>query len=196
MKSRRRDIRKLHRPLLGVLATLALAGTLFAWSNSQHEEARQQNAAARLRKNQLEQRLRQAGGEIHDLEARSRSFRQLQESGMIGEEKRLEWLETLQTIQREQHLSGLNYQFGVKAPLAASNRPDPLYFSSPLHLQARLPHEESLLRLLTRLENELSAFVMMRGCNIGRSAPPGTIAPLIAKCEMELITLLPITEHR
>ena len=185
----RRDLVRLRLPLLGFFCTLSLAGGLLAWSEGQRGQAEQARDAARSSKNGIEQRLRQANGEAQNLAERAAIFRQMQETGILGEEQRLEWTEMLQNMQRELRLPGLHYEFAAQMPLAAGNCSAPGCFSSLLRLQLQLLHEMDLLALLARIEKEAKAVVVLQGCRLQPLQQATETARLNADCRMQWITL-------
>lgn len=189
MKATGRDLVKLRRPLLGALASIVLAGGLIVWSNDKLRGAQLEHDGEQARRKLVEQRLQQADGEARDLSSRAGIFRRLQESGVIGEESRLEWVEMLQAIRRDLHLPDLHYEFSGQTPLDNANRSGHAYFSSRLQLQLRQVHEEDLLKVLTRIEREARALVLLHSCHLGRSPGTEEFSLLQAECEMSWITI-------
>lgn len=192
MNFTRRDLVKLQWPLLGALALLVLAALPAWWSH--HEviaEARERDAAAE-RKQRLEQRLRQVRTEEQELKERALSFQRLQQSGIAGAERRLEWTELLQELQQQLRIPGLVYEFGVRKPLDGDGGPY-TYFASPMRMQLRLVHEEDLLRFLARLQREAQALVLIRSCTLAPLASRGIgsddLAQLSAECDLRWVTV-------
>jgi hypothetical protein len=116
----------------------------------------------------------------------------LQDSGITGEERRLDWMEMLRDTQRELRLPGMNYEFGAQTSLDKGDDTTYVWFSSPLRLQLRLLHEEDLLNFLARVQKNAKALVIVRSCKLsplprqtdGREA----MAQLGAECEMQWLT--------
>lgn len=188
MKFTARDFVKIRWPLLACLLLLIAAGLLAAWSAHESQKAQFERETAESRRNRLEQQLRQARSEAPELKDRAALFRNLQASGITGEERRLEWTEMLRAIQQELHIPGLNYEFGAQSPLDGAGS---LWFASPLRLELRLLHEEDLLNFLARLEKEAKALVLVRHCRLERLAADSARAPLAqlkASCEMSWLT--------
>lgn len=194
MKFTVRDLRKLRWPLLGTLLLLLAAGLLAWWSLLNAQQAEQQRRTAENGKNQIEQRLRQVRTEEQEIKERTRVFQRLQNSGIAGEEQRLEWTEMLRDIQHDMRLPGISYEFGTQQTL--ENAPDLAYayFASPMRLQLRPLHEEDLLKFLTRVQKEAKALVLVRRCKLSsassRASDAGETQPsLSAECELQWITL-------
>jgi len=193
MKFTRRDLVKLKWPLVGALLLLVVAGLLAWWSQQDAQQAERQRNAAETGKTRIEQRLRQARTEEQELKERARTFQQMQNSGMSGDEKRLDWTELLREIQRNMRLPGMNYEFGAQTPLEKGSDMGYVYFVSPMRLQLRLLHEEDLLKFLVRLQREAKALVLVRSCKLSPLPNSGqeraALAQLNAECELQWVTI-------
>jgi len=189
----RRDFRTLRLPLFGALI-LIIAASLIAWLSYQEaEKATRERNLAKSGKNQIEQRLRQVRTEERELKERAQLFRSMQDAGILGEEKRLEWTELLEKIQRELRIPGISYEFGLQKPLEVADGNAPTFYASPQRLQLRLLHEGDLLNFLTRLQNEARAQVLVRNCKLTPLASPPTErsgqALLAAECELQWVSV-------
>jgi hypothetical protein len=193
MNFTRRDLRKLRWPLLGALLLIVLAGLPVWWSSGDVAQAHRERDAAASRKSQIEQRLRQVRTEEQELKERADLFLRLQQSGIAGEENRLDWTELLQDIQQQLRLPGILYEFGVRKPLDAGVSADYQYFASPMRIQLRLLHEQDLLHFLGRLQREAKALVLIRRCTLaplaGRGVGADDLAQLGAECDVHWITV-------
>jgi len=188
-----RDLVKLRLPLLGALALLLAAGLLAWWSTLAEQKAQQERNSAATAKSQIELRLRQVRTEEQDLKDRTQIFQQLQNRGITGEERRLDWTEMLRQIQRDMRLPNMSYEFAAQKPLDTVNGVAYAFFASPMRLQLRLLHEEDLINFLARLQDEAKALVLVRSCKLAPVAAGGeqraTPAQLSAECELQWITV-------
>lgn len=193
MTFNRKDFRKLQFPLLGMLLMLLLAGLLAWWSMGLAEQARRQNKTASISKSQVEQRLRQVRTEEQELKEKAQIFQHMQNRGMVGEEKRLDWTEMLRNTQREMRLPGMTYEFGAQIPLDTVEGAAFAYFTSPMRLQLRLLHEQDLLNFLDRIQKNASALVLVRSCKLSPITRSGeardALAQLGAECELQWVTV-------
>lgn len=193
MKLTSRDLPKLGLPLFAAIAMCVAAGLLVWGSQLDADKAERERNTATTAKNQIEQRLRQVRTEEQEIRERTQRLKQLQDSGISGEEKRLDWMEMLRDTQRELRLPGMNYEFGAQTSLDNGNDATYTWFSSPMRLQLRLLHEEDLLNFLARIQNNAKALVIVRSCKLaplsrqanGREA----MAQLGAECEMQWLTV-------
>jgi len=193
MKLDQRDLIKLRLPLLAAIIPIAVAALFAWWSNGIAQQSGSMRNIAANRKQQIEQRLLQVRTEEQDLKERTALFLRLEKSGLIGDEKRLDWTEQLRDLQRQLLLPGMSYEFGPQSPLEKLSGGSYAYHSSPLKIQFRLLHEEDLLNFIGRLQQEAKALVRVRSCSLVRETRQGANgnAPslLNAECEMDWITL-------
>ena len=188
-----KDFTKLQIPLLSMVVMLLIAGLLVWWSMGLAEKSKRENVAANSSKNQVDQRLRQVRTEEQELKEKAQIFQQMQNSGMAGEEKRLDWTEMLRNTQRDMRLPGMSYEFGVQVPIDSVEGAAFAYFTSPMRLQLRLLHEQDLLNFLNRIQKEASALVLVRSCKLSpltrsNDARDG-LAQLGAECELQWVTV-------
>lgn len=197
MKLTRRDLPKLWLPLVAALALLIVAGLLAWGSQLDAHKAELERNAATTAKNQIEQRLRQVRTEEQEIKKRTQILQQLQDSGITGEEKRLDWMEMLRDTQRELRIPGMNYEFGAQTSQDNADRSADdsahAWFSSPMRLQLRLLHEEDLLNFLARVQKNAKALVIVRSCKLSplprQSDGREAMAQLGAECEMQWLTV-------
>jgi hypothetical protein len=143
-------------------------------------------------KTRIETRLRQFRSEEVDIRERGLTLRRLHDSGILGEERRLDWLEKVRNIQRELSLPGLKYEFAAQTPLNRTTPSGYAWFNSPLHLQLKLLHEGDLLNALDRIQHEARALVIVRSCQLMPPASVGerreAFVPLNADCHIDWLT--------
>ncbi len=193
MKFTVRDLVKLRLPILGTLTLFLVTGLLVWWSMQQAQKAEHERNGAAAGMSQVEQRLRQVRTEEQELKDRALMFQKMQNSGITGEERRLDWTELLRKIQQDMRLPGMSYEFGAQKSLESVNGAAFAYFSSPMRLQLRLLHEEDLLNFLARVQREAKALVLVRNCKLapqtGGSDNRSAVAQLNAECELQWVTV-------
>lgn len=195
MKLTGRDLPKLWLPLLAALAMFLVAGLLVWGSQLDAGKAEQERSIATAAKNQIEQRLRQVRTEEQEIRERTQLLQQLQNSGITGDEKRLDWMEMLRETQRELRIPGMSYEFGAQTSLDKGEDATYTWFSSPLLLKLRLLHEEDLLNFLARVEKNARALVIVRSCKLvplpSQANGREVMAQLSAECDMQWLTARP-----
>ena len=145
----------------------------------------------------FEGKLRQVRNEENEIKQKAAMFNELQERGIIGEERRLDWVELIKKIIDERRL--IDPQFEISPQRALDDKPGSsfTFYTSTMKLQLKLLHEEDLTRLLDDLRNQASALIQVKRCNISR-LPPHTSdgnnlaspngAHLQADCQIDWIT--------
>lgn len=192
MKFTARDLKKL-RWQLAIATGLVIAAAAIAYMSLiavQKAEAEHRVAASRYA--QIDTRLRQVRTEEEEIKNRAALFLHLQERGIIGEEKRLDWIEMLRDIQNRMRLPDMNYEFAPQKPLEGNGSGEHAFFVSAMRLHLNLVHEEDLLNFLAKVQREAKAVVLTRGCNVMRQAPAearNSLAQLSADCELDWITV-------
>ncbi|HLO64166.1 MAG TPA: hypothetical protein VK165_14505, partial [Azonexus sp.] len=159
MKLTQRDFQKLLVPIVVTLLLFGAAGTLAWWTQDDARQAGIERNRAAEAKSRIEMRLRQFHSEERDLQQRSQLLQRLQDSGVLGEERRLDWMEQLRNTQRELRIPGLKYEFSPQVPLGKNALAGYAWFNSPLRLQLRLLHEGDLLNTLSRIQQDAKALV-------------------------------------
>jgi type II secretory pathway pseudopilin PulG len=195
-----RDIPKLIGPLLAALVMSVIAGLLVWGSQIDADKAEQERNAATAARNQIEQRLRQVRTEEQDIKERTQLLQQLQNTGITGEEKRLDWMELLRDVQRELRIPGMSYEFGIQTPLDKGGDANYAWYASPLRVQLRLLHEEDLLNFLAALQKNAKAQVIVRHCTLSplpaQADARQSLAKLAAECEMQWLTARHVSEKK
>lgn len=187
-----RDLRKLRWHLLALAILLAMAAVLVLWSRSVEEMARREQDAAVAQFRQTESKLRQVRTEEQEIKDKSALFLGLMRSGILGEERRLDWTEMLRDSQRQLRLPRMSYEFAPQAPLENSASGDYAFYASPMKIHLQLVHENDLINFLDLVQRHAKALVLVRSCRVSRAAPQGSDAgngQLSADCTLDWITV-------
>lgn len=183
------DFRKLGLPFAIMLVLFVVAFLLSNAAQQDVHKAEGERNSAAVAKNQIERRLRQVRTEETDIKERTQILQRLQNSGIAGEEKRLDWMEVLRDTQRDLRVPGMKYEFGARTALDGNEG----WYSSPLKIQFRLLHEEDLLNSLSRIEKNAKSLVIVRACKLSpvpeQEDGRGPMALLGAECEMQWLTV-------
>jgi len=192
MKFASRDLKKIQWVALLAVLLIGLAVAAGLWTSSGARKALVERDAAAARKLEIEKRLSQVRTEEQEIKTRTQNYQYMENAGITGPEKRLDWTELLRDLQHQLRLPGMTYEFGPQIPLESTTDAGYAYHGSQLKIQLRLLHEEDLLNFITRLQQEAKAMVLVRGCKIARlpaANSTGGSAQLSAECTMEWITL-------
>lgn len=181
-----RDLGKLSWHIGVLLVLCSSAAILVWWSFNSQEASRRENSAAESRFQQAAARLRKVGVEEQEIKDKSSLLVKLSQSGIVGDERRLEWIELLQRLRNELRLPELSYEFAPQYPLDTSTVNGYGFYSSPLKVHLRLLHEGDLVSFLVMVQRDARALVVIRECKAARaSAGDGGLS---ADCEFEWIT--------
>lgn len=200
MTPTRRDLRRLGLPLALTVMLIAIGG-LLGWNSYRAAVlAERDRDAALAARNQVEQRVRRAVGEGQEIRSRLQTVDAWRAAGILGKERRLDWLEMLRDIQRDLRLPGMKYEFGPQTRLDSGSTGNPAWAFSPQKIQFRLLHEEDLLNALARIQQDARALVIVRQCTLSplasRNAGAGATALLGAECELQWLTIPGIDAER
>ena len=190
------DWGKLRNPILGLGMALVLVGLLITFA----DQYRQKNELALQTQqnllNQARQKYQSSGLEKETITQYLPIYNELLASGFIGEERRIEWIESLRKIHAQNKLFSIDYSIGLQENYKPSFLPNLGNFKlhrSVMKLNLDMLHEGDLLALLDGLQEQTTPFIV-RDCEITR--PIGAVintknisANLKAACEIDWLTL-------
>jgi hypothetical protein len=189
------DLQALRNPLL-VLAAVALLGALAVYfSGRLMVSARQQLAQQQVQLKDARTRLQRSGDEKDIIVRYIDGFRQLERTGFVGEEQRINWLDGLRLANQQTDLFGVDYQIGVQRPYAYASEfgPGPLALNqSIMRVRFRLLHEGDLERFFDSLARQGTGIFTVDQCMLRRIDNRGVIRyqPNInADCDLSWITV-------
>jgi hypothetical protein len=196
----REDLEALRTPLT-VLGMTLLAAIVVMWfsggvlDNAERTKAQRE---AQLRDARL--RILNAGEEKEMIARYLASYQQLTRAGFVGDEQRINWLDSIRMANEEARTFGVEYDIGAQKPYiyAAELNPGQLALQeSVMHLKFRLLHEEDLPRFFNALSRYGGGFFTVEQCHIrrmrsGEADRAVTVQPnLAAECELRWLTVRP-----
>lgn len=199
MKSDTSDLGRL-KWAIALLVLLSAGGGGAVWSTLQMQKAGERAVAeSSATRTDIRAKLARARDEQAELQDKIARFQSLKERGYIGQEQRLDWIETLSKLKAARRIYRLEYDFAPQRPVEASILPGGSnagsfdVVASQMRMQVQFLHEGELLALINDIRSSVQALIQVRSCNIER-APAGTgernnPAPLKAECTLEWITL-------
>jgi hypothetical protein len=190
------EIKKLLLPALGCLAFLA-GGAALIWHVQQvlRQEA-QQLVAARTERTQARERLSRIAEEEREVKDKIAVYRRLRELNVVGEERRLEWIDAVSRIRVNRELLDLRYVVEPQRLLVSvkGNPGNVDFYASTMKVELGLLHEGDLLGFLNDLRATGNAYYSIRRCALTRSgvsaSAPNLLPRLRASCSIDLITIL------
>lgn len=190
------EIKKLLLPVIAFAALLAGGVVLVLYAQQTLRRDEQKLTTAHEERNKATERLSRIAEEEREVREKLAVYQRLKALHIIGEERRLEWAETMARIKTSRDLLDLRYRVArQKLLVSVPGKPASVdFFASTMKVQIALLDEDDLLNFLHDLRDSGNAYYSVRSCTITRvtRAPTaGTIAPrLHADCEIDLITIL------
>ena len=190
------DLSALARPLLALalVSGALVAGVLAAerWLDA----ARAALATARTELAEAQKRVQLSGEERDTIQHYLSPYAELAQRGILGDERRLAWVDALRSANAETQLYGVDYEVGVRqgyafiSEVGAGTLP---VQQSVMKLKFGLLYEQDLLDFFRALaRQQVGAFAVNR-CSLQRLVQevsrPANAATLRAECEVAWITI-------
>jgi len=198
MKVARDDLKRLRMPLAVAIILLVLGAASLIASGYYLDEASTARDATRLTRVAAQERVLRVAEEEREIRDDLVYYEQMGQRGVVGEQSRLDWIESIARIKNDRKLFEIRYNFEAQRPLdypglVATGTAD--FVVSRLKLDMLLLHEGDLLNFLADLQAGIKAHVSVRNCavtRIERGAAPGatTLQPrLRAECQVDLVSV-------
>jgi hypothetical protein len=191
-----RDVRALFQPTLVlviviIISIFALRYTAAAVKRAQQGVAAQERLLVEARK-----KVQQSDQEKNAIERYVEPYTELERAGIVGDEKRISWIDALRTANSEVDLYGVEYElepqqaYAFKAEVAADSLP---VHQSVMKLRFELLHEGDLLHFFQALAAQKVGRFTVNECKLQRLAVnlaiPVNQPTLKAECEVAWITI-------
>ena len=164
----------LRRPLIilvaAIMVSLAIAAVGYEYEQAQREEY--EASLSRLRS--THRLYTSLVNDIDLLEQYRNKYSEFKASGLVGEERRLSWIESLEATNEVLRLPTLSYSLN---PQEEFKRPGfkilrgVSVMSSPMDLTIGMLHEEDLFALLEGLHLSIRNLFTVDNCSISRQSP-------------------------
>ena len=195
MKFTSADWKKLRNSIVVLLSTLLVMSVLLYYAQLSKKASMRAIENQKTQLQQATQRYQSSGAEKNNIIKYLPQYQQLISKGVVGEERRLEWVDALRNIHKNQKLFSIKYTVGAQEPYKPAYSLNAGQFRitrSMMKLELAMLHEGDLLTLLEGLANQQSSPFIVRQCemvrqnaNIGSSLTPN----MQAKCELDWITI-------
>ncbi len=145
----------------------------------------------------IQTKLLQATDEEQLIRKRLVGYQRLLQRGVIGDERRLDWVDEIKRIRDERKLFELKYSIDPRRPAdypGFRNTGDVEFGVSRMRLDVMVLHEGDLIDTLNDIKRRLAPHVVVRSCKLDRVAGRGgagtQVGPqLRAECTIDLITI-------
>lgn len=188
-------IRHIRWALLALLFMLAAGAAAVLYASQFHAGAVADLARAIEARGEAQKKLFRARDEEQELRATAARFQELDQRGIVGDERRLDWVEQIRRIRERRKLFDLQYEIAPQQPLDGATQIGAYRFmASQMRLTLQLLHEDDLLGFLGDLSAQVPAYLRTRRCTVDRLPAPPAPAPvaspqLRAECELQWITI-------
>ena len=181
MNVTREDFKRLRMPLAVAITLLVLGAASLIASGYYLDEARTTQDATRLTRVAAQERVLRVAEEEREIRDDLVYYEQMRQRGVVGEQSRLDWIESISRIKNDRKLFEIRYNFDAQRPLdypgmVPTSAAD--FVVSRLRLDMLLLHEGDLLNFLADLQAGIKAHVSVRSCNVTRiergAAPSAT----------------------
>ena len=196
MKLDANDIKRLRVPAAACLVLVAAGVACYFGADSYLQETKKLAATMSAQRAEVQTRLASANEEEREIKANLQQYQALAARGVVGEEKRLDWIDTLTAIKNERRMFNITYSIEPQKELdypgfAPGGAVKFVYSRAKLEIQ--LLHEEDLLNFIDDLAKRGRPYLSVRSCEITRAergSAGTTLAPrLQAACVFDLITI-------
>jgi hypothetical protein len=199
MKLDAKSARPLALPAVAALAMLAAGIAAVVASQHYLAKARVERQAAAEDRRAAQDKLARATSEEREIREKLVDYRRLLERGIIGDEQRLDWVDTIGQIKAARRIHDIKYSIAPQKAFeiqgAGPSGGDVEFRVSELKLEMQLLHEGDMLGFLEDLQRQLKTHVMVRSCAVQRLdrgagiERTGTSPRLRADCYVDLITI-------
>ena len=190
------ELKKLALPVLSALLLLGAGGGLIWGADAALKDAQRQAALAPRERQLSTERLARIAEEDREVKEKINVYQRLKALNIIGEERRLEWADSVARIRVQRELLDVRYRVERQRLLVSlPGKPGNVdFYASAMRVNLQLLHEEDLLRFLNDLRDSGNAYYAVRDCSMSRTGNAGggaTMVPrLRADCNIDLITLI------
>ena len=191
MKLTRQDLSRVAWSLV-----LSLLAALLGFWAVQHSlkvlgDRQTRTRQARSEGAEIRNKLARAPVDGHELKQRLARYEDLLRRGILGPERRLDWVEEIRRLAGKERLLDLRYELAPQQLLHGGAGSGYEFMSSNMMLQIQLLHEGQLLDFLAELRARVPAYVRINSCKLERlpDIGSGQGPRLSAECSLDWITL-------
>ncbi len=195
MKFTAKDLPHVRGLLIMLAITLILGVAIVYASDGVLTEAQQAKVTADREWSEARRRLERIKNEQEDLQGYYHQYQNLVEQNVIGHEKRLDWIETIEKIRNQLSIFSVKYKLEPQEKLNIEAAVPSNSFNlhrSNMRLDFSLLHEGQLLNFFDALSAEAKGMYLLESCTLTRndSIRHLRFVPNIqAECSLGWITL-------
>lgn len=197
MKFSNKDFHLMRWSFAAIGASILISGVILYSSIKYADYTQKGRRIAQSQMNDARNRLSMARQDRDNLSDYSKEYDNLEANKIIGDEHRLDWMEGLEKLRKQNLVIDFRYNIAPQknyAPQPALDSGNFAIHYSEMKLQFDLLHEGQLLNFFNALRRQIKGHYQLEGCNLQRaiagaeSATAG-IAHIKAECSGGWITL-------
>jgi hypothetical protein len=193
-----RDLPALARPLVVLGAILALCAAGVAYTGKLIKQGRTELAGAQTKLKEARERVARSGDEVDTLRRYIGPYHELEQTGIVGEEQRLNWIDALRIANVDAQLYGVDYEVSSQTPYSFSaevNASGVPVQQSTMKVKLGLLYETDLLAFFRILARQNVGAFAVNQCSLQRLTSdvsrPVNQPTLRAECEVAWVTIPP-----
>ncbi len=195
MKFSKADFPLMRRSILALAASVAISAVVLYSSSEYAEKTQRDLRNAQNMLNDARNRLTAANEDKENMAIYAEEYGTLSENKIIGEDQRLDWMEGLEKLRRQNLVTDFRYSIAPQKIYSPQPPVDSGNFDihySETKLQFDLLHEAQLVNFFTALRSQIKGHYHLEGCALQRTAADtatATSTHLKAECSGGWITL-------
>ncbi len=195
MKFSTKDLPHIRGLLLMLALALILGAVLIYVSDGVLTKAQQSKIIADREWSEALRKLERTKNEQEDLQGYYHQYQNLVEQNVIGIERRLDWIETIEKIRNQLNIFSVKYKLEPQETLNLENNSTSNSFDlhrSNMTLDFSLLHEGQLLNFFDALSEEAKGMYLLESCTLTRNdlvRQLRFVPNLQAECTLGWITL-------
>ena len=194
MKISRSDLNYLAVPAAVAVVVILTGVAALLITQSFVDDAQTSLEGAKAGRAAIQKKVIRATDEERDIRARMGDYQALRDRGVIGVERRLDWVDTVRNVRDERGIFDVRYAIEARRPLEYPGYKPTAgveFQQSRMKLDLELLHEGDLFNVLADLRAKLAPYVIVRSCELSRSSQGQSNAyPHIhAACVLDLVTI-------
>jgi hypothetical protein len=195
MKFSTKDLPHIRGLLIMLALALILGAVLIYVSDGVLTKAQQSKIIADREWSEAHRKLERTKSEKEDLQGYYHQYQNLVEQNVIGQERRLDWIETIEKIRNQLNIFSVKYKLEPQETLNLENNSTSNSFDlhrSNMTLDFSLLHEGQLLNFFDALREEAKGMYLLESCTLTRNdlvRQLRFVPNLQAECTLGWITL-------
>ena len=178
---------------LATISASALLSSVILYGSSQYSNQKELKLSTAQRQlNEARRSLAAAHQDQVNLSDYSAEYGVLEEQNVIGDDHRLDWMEGLEKLRRQNLVVDFRYNIAPQKNYTPQPAIDSGNFNihySEMKLQFDLLHEGQLLHFFDALRNQIKGQYQLEGCTLHRNDAVENAAHIKAECRGGWITL-------